>query len=153
MKNPIQSLRDNRNSMRAFQQVQTDLERLFEEMAPWSSHDKEFAFNPRCDVTEDKDRFEMKFDLPGVTKEQIRVEFSDNTLTVSAERKLKEEKTENKGASKKFISEVGYGAYARSISLPRTIDEKSIQASYENGVLTVTVKKLLPEAVKQIPVQ
>ena len=67
---------------------------------------------------------------------------------IRAERK-EEKKSESK---KKYLSEMYYGSYARSFTLPGPVDEKKVEAKFENGVLTVTVPKTESLKAKQIPV-
>lgn len=81
------------------------------------------------DVHEDKDNFYARFELPGVKKEEVKVEVHDRLLTVSAERQVKEGEAEESFA------------LSRSISVPEGIQGESISAKLEDGVLTVTLPK------------
>lgn len=136
--------------MRDFAQLQDSFNRLFSEFASLkkSSGMSEFSFSPSCDISEEGSNYIMKFDLPGVTKEQVKVEAENDQLTIWAERK-EEKKSESR---KKFLSEVCYGSYSRSFTMPGPIDEKKIDAKFENGVLTVTVPKTEQSKAKQIPI-
>jgi len=84
-----------------------------------------------------------------VFKDQVKVEVNNDQLTVHAERK-DEKQSEN---NKKYLSEVYYGSYTRSFTLPTAMDEKKIDAKFENGILTITVLKTEALKAKQIPVQ
>lgn len=108
----------------------------------------DFSFSPSCEIAEEGNSYVMKFDLPGVAKEQIKVQADQDRLTISAERR-EEKKREDQ---KKHLSEIYYGAYTRSFTLPGPVDEKKIDAKFENGVLTVTVPKSESSQVKQIPI-
>lgn len=81
------------------------------------------------DVYEDKDSYHARFELPGVKKEDVKVEVQDRLLTVTAERREK--------------SEAGEQAYSlsRSVSVPDGIQAENIHAKLEDGVLTVTLPK------------
>lgn len=119
--------------------LQEPFDKLFNElinMKTYSTGD-EYSFSPSCDITEDAKGYTMKFDMPGVAKENIKVEAVNDRLTVSAERK-EEKKTEDK---KRHLSEVYYGSYQRSFVLPSTVDPKKVDAKFENGVLMVTIPK------------
>lgn len=108
-----------------------------------------FGFSPSCEVSEEENSYILKFDLPGVKKDQVKVEANQNELTVRAERK-EEKKSETK---KKYLSEVSYGSYMRSFTLPEPIDQKAVDAKFENGVLTITVPKTkVASSSKQIEV-
>ena len=106
---------------------------------------------PSCELTEDDTSYTLKFDLPGIKKDQVNVEIDGDQLTVKAERH-QEKKQESK---KKYFSEISYGSYMRTMTLPSAIDEKKVDAKFENGVLTVTVPKetQAETKIKQIKVQ
>jgi HSP20 family protein len=110
---------------------------------------KSFQFSPSCEISENKSHYLLKFDLPGVPKDQVKVEIDNNTLTVQAERR-EEEKREN---GKKFFSEISYGSYTRSFTLPGPVDEKQVEANFKNGVLTVAIPKTETSNAKQIKIQ
>lgn len=135
---------------RDFSQIQESFDRLFNEFANWrkTNGQQEFGFSPSCEIAEEGNNYVLTFDLPGVTKDQVKVETDNDQLTVSAERK-EEKKTESK---KKYLSEVYYGSYSRTFTLPGPIDEKKIDAKFDNGVLKVTVPKTESTKTKQIPV-
>lgn len=105
-------------------------------------------FHPSCEVTENNNSYMLKFDLPGVTKDQVKVAVDKDRLTVSAERK--EEKHDETG--KKVFSEIFYGSYSRTFTLPNPVDEKLVEAKFSNGVLTVKIPKTKSVEAKQIPV-
>lgn len=128
--------------------IQHDFDRLFSELSnaePLMSSE----IGCSCEVTEDKSNYTCTFDMPGVKKSDVNVQFSGNTLTVSAER-TEEKKSEGK---KKRYSEVNYGSYLRSFTLPESVDGSKIDAKFENGVLKVTLPKTTSSNSKQIAVQ
>lgn len=96
-------------------------------------------FAPTVDVSETKSSYLMKFDLPGLKKEDIKVDLHDNQLTVSGERK--EEKTTEDKEHHKHISEVSYGSFMRSFTFPVKVDQEKVEAKFENGVLQVKLEK------------
>lgn len=92
---------------------------------------------PSMDVVEDKDHFTVQMEMPGMDEKDIKVSFSDNTLTITGEKSIS---TKNK--DKKFISrEINYGKYERVISLPSTIDIDKAKASFKKGMLWVVLPK------------
>lgn len=154
MRNSIDLWREQSSPFRELKKVREEFDRVFDDMLPQLSNGTSLftgtpQFNPSCDVSEDKANYYLKFDMPGMTKDQIKVEMSDGILTVSAERK--EEK--KKETAKQYRSEVFYGAYSRSLQIPTSVDEKKVDAQYVNGVLSVTLPKSETTQVKQIPVQ
>jgi HSP20 family protein len=106
-------------------------------------------FSPQCEFVEDEARYTVKFDIPGVKKEDVKIELSDNQLTVSAERR-EEKETESR---KRLYSEFSYGSYQRMLTLPTGVNDKGVTAKFDNGVLTVTLPKSEASKAKQISVQ
>ena len=93
---------------------------------------------PLVDISEDKDKFEVTADMPGLKKEDIDVSFENHVLSIRAARK-EEKDEEKKGWVRK---ERTYSTFARSIPFAVEVDEENIKASYkDNGVLKVTVPK------------
>ena len=107
-----------------------------------------FAFAPSCEVSEENNNYILKFDLPGIPKDQLKIELADNQLTVSAERK-EEKKSDTK---KTHLEELNYGSYMRTFTLPSAVDEKKVDAKYDSGVLTITISKLESAKAKQIAI-
>jgi HSP20 family protein len=96
------------------------------------------AFRPAVDIAEIDGAYVLRMDLPGVAREDVKLETKDGALTVSGTRKAPE-------AGKAYrYCESGYGAFSRSFSLPESIDRDSIGARLENGVLEVRLA-LRPE--------
>ena len=139
------------NPFSNFSQLQESIDRLYNEFLHLKKTNglQESGFSPSCEIVEDGNNYILTFDLPGVKKDQVKVEAENDQLIIRAERK-EEKTTESK---KKYLSEVYYGSYARSFTLPGPVDEKKIDAKFDNGVLTVTVPKTEPTKAKQIPVQ
>ena len=100
------------------------------------------AWVPPLDVWEAEDAVTYSFDLPGVAQEDIAVEAEDGRLTVSASR----EQSSEIDSERFHRLERRYGTYSRTVGLPQGVSEDSINASYENGVLSITVPK--PEQPK-----
>lgn len=135
---------------RDFSQAQESFDRLFNEFMSLkrTNNLQELSFSPSCEIAEEGNNYVMTFDLPGVKKEEVKVEADNDQITIRAERK-EEKKSEPK---KKYLSEVYYGSYTRSFTLPGPIDEKMIDAKFENGVLKVVVPKTESLKAKQIPI-
>ena len=109
------------------------------------------GFNPTCEVSEDKAHYTFKFDLPGIPKDQIRIELDDNRLTVSGERR--EFKEEGSKDSRRHFSEMQYGSFVRSFTLPTPVNAEKVNAMYDHGVLTVNLGKRDATASRQITVK
>src|SRR3954453_5985425 len=106
------------------------------------------SFVPAVDVYEDEHKVTLKLEIPGIKQEAVDIRLENNTLTVRGERNFeKEEKEENF-----HRIERRYGSFARSFTLPNTLDTDSVQASYENGVLRIELAKRSEAKPKQIKV-
>lgn len=95
------------------------------------------AFAPNCDIEDAESHYLMSFDLPGVKKEDIKIDFKDGVLTVTAERKNETEKKDKT----KYRSERFYGLFSRSIQLPQGVKPEQVESHYADGVLRVAVPK------------
>jgi|ERR671937_443689 HSP20 family protein len=104
---------------------------------------------PALDVRESEDRFEVDVDLPGLNPEDVDVTFEDGMLTITGKRQFE---SEDKGHTWHRV-ERGFGTFARSIRLPQTADPERIEATFDRGVLTVTVPKTEQARPKTIQVK
>jgi len=103
------------------------------------------TFIPKVDIIENTESYEIQLAVPGLNKEDFKIELNDNYLTVSGERKFTNEKKE-----RTFHSiETHYGAFSRSFSLPENVDGTKINAKYNNGILELTIPKDEKKALKQ----
>ncbi|MDH4111887.1 MAG: Hsp20/alpha crystallin family protein [Actinomycetota bacterium] len=95
------------------------------------------AWVPALDIRETEDRFEVTVDLPGLRSQDVELTFEDGMLTVRGQREFSRD--ENEGQYHRI--ERSYGSFARSVRLPRVADSEHIEASFDNGVLSVLVPK------------
>lgn len=105
-------------------------------------------FVPGIDISETDTEFLVSVELPGVNKENIDVSLDNGQLTISGERKFEESED-----GKTFHRvETKYGSFSRSFHLPDNVDEESINAKYENGILNITIQKTEDKVKKRIEV-
>jgi HSP20 family protein len=97
-----------------------------------------FQAGIKLDVTEDANAYNVRAEIPGVKKDEIKVNVEGGVVTISAE--MKREKEEKKG-EKTLRSECFYGAARRSFTLDQPVDEEAVKAKYADGVLTLTLPK------------
>ena len=95
------------------------------------------AWVPALDVRELQDRFEVAVDLPGIDPSAVSVTFEDGTLAITGKREFTSEQSDETW----HRIERSFGAFARTLRLPRTVDTERIEASFDTGVLTVSVPK------------
>jgi len=129
---------------------------------------KSVDFSPKINLSEDENNYYIHADLPGMNKDQVKMELSDDNhvLTISGERESiidnsdnnnkdtkddnKNKENSNKGNIKKYSKiECSYGKFSRSFTLPENADINKIQARLENGVLEVHLPKLEPTKKEQ----
>ncbi len=129
--------------------LQDRMNRLFQEQ--YGGRDEELttsAFAPPVDIYEDEHNLTLKLEVPGIDEKDIDIRLENNTLTVRGERKLeKEEKEENF-----HRVERRYGSFVRAFTLPNTVDAESAKASYDKGVLKITLAKKAEAKPKQIKI-
>ncbi len=106
--------------------------------------DAQNSWFPEVDIKEDGKSILIHADLPGIKKEDIHVSFQDGILTFQGERKFEEEKKKENY----YRFERHYGKFARSFSLPNTVDPEKVKANMKDGVLEIAISKR-PESQAQ----
>lgn len=127
-----------------------DMDRLFEGTSPAWSQSAMALWAPAIEVSETKGQFKVCAELPGLSKEDVRVELTQDGVTISGERK-REAEDRRQGV---YRSERRYGAFRRTIPIPEGANLDETTATFENGILTVTVS--VPQANRQrreIPIE
>src|SRR5690606_16705057 len=115
-------------------QLREEMDRLFE--LPFGDFVEQRLFNewaPAVDLYEEKDRFIVKAELPGMEKKDIDVSLDEGALTISGERRYEERKEGTTHRTERF-----YGKFQRTVTLPTKVDADKVKASYKDGVLTIT---------------
>lgn len=132
-----------------FATLQNQVNRLFQDFSRGSDElSTTGTFVPATDVYEDEHNITLKLEVPGVSEKDLDIRLENNTLTVRGERKFeKEEKEENFRRVERQ-----YGTFVRSFTLPSTVDSDNINASYDKGVLSITMPKRAEAKPKQIQV-
>lgn len=106
-------------------------------------------FRPVIDISEDKDSYILTAELPGVSKENIKIEVKDNQLTLSG----KKEKCIDGGNGNYQYTESSCGSFSRSFQLPKNVTSDSISAKHDNGVLTLIIPKPKQDTAKTISIK
>jgi HSP20 family protein len=132
--------------------LRNEIDRLFDSpFAGWSEGLQPFmsGWSPALDLHEDKDNFFVRAELPGMKKEDIEISLHEGVLTLSGERK-EEKKHEGVAIhrSERFV-----GRFQRTLTLPSAVDLDKVKATYEDGLLTVTLPKSEAAKPKQIQVK
>lgn len=133
----------HRSALSAFAPIQREFDRLFDRLADGLGE------NPRMDVRDTGQGFEITVELPGIDRKDVRVAVEDGVLTVSGEKKTQ---TETHEADYR-LSERSYGTFSRSITLPSSVAADRIEASMRDGVLTLTAPRSDQASPRTIEIQ
>ncbi|MDH5769077.1 MAG: Hsp20/alpha crystallin family protein [Nitrospirota bacterium] len=138
------------------------MDRLFEDFfgrrfSPWWPSVKwpeikwptDVEVHPSVDIFENKDEVIVKAELPGIAKEDVNVNITENTITLSGEKK-KEEKVEKKDY---YRLERSYGSFSRSFRLPSDVQTEKAKATFKDGLLEIRVPKTEEAKKKQVKVK
>ncbi|HTR80805.1 MAG TPA: Hsp20/alpha crystallin family protein [Bacteroidota bacterium] len=104
---------------------------------------------PRLNVVEHKDHIQLVAEIPGVSKEDVKLQLHDGVLTISGERKAPEQAKD----SELLRQEIRYGSFSRTVQLPEAVDTEKVSAEYRNGLLFITVPKLEAAQPKEITIR
>ena len=109
---------------------------------PFASSGHEGIWTPRVEALQKGDRFIVRAELPGLKKDDVQVELTDEALTIHGERH-EEHEQEREGY---YQTEREYGQFYRTIPLPEGVISESAQATFRNGVLEVSMQAAPSEA-------
>ncbi|MCA0455327.1 MAG: Hsp20/alpha crystallin family protein [Chloroflexi bacterium] len=144
------------NPFKEMANMQNAMDRLFEDAwrGNWSAFNGGFTGfsgfdSPALDIHETDTAYNVAVPLPGINPDDINVRMQNGTLTISGE--LPQPKVEEN--TKVVVQERYYGKFSRSVSLPEHVDAEKVEATYENGVLTLSLPKLPEAQPKQIAIK
>jgi HSP20 family protein len=100
------------------------------------------SFNPKIDISEDEKNIYLEAELAGVKKENMKIKLEENKLTISGEKKYA---NGNDKGKRFFNRERSFGTFEKVFTIQADIKQDKIKAEFENGVLSVTIEKLIPE--------
>lgn len=121
------------------EQMQRSMNQMFQEsFAPMHNGQYRTFFNPRIDIKESSEQYTITMDIPGMDKDKIDVKVENHNLIVSGERSS--ENTEDK-QGKTYRHERSFGHFMRVVPLPQDAKTDTVDAQYNNGVLTVKVAR------------
>lgn len=104
---------------------------------------------PAVDISENQNDYTVKAELPGVDKSDVKITVQNDVLTIRGEKK-QEKETNDRNRNR---VERTYGTFQRSFTLPLSVRSEKIEASYDNGVLTVVLPKMEEAKPKEIEVK
>lgn len=120
----------------------------FREMAPMLPAIERNVFAPTFDVTENKDSYVFKADVPGVKQEDLEITLTGNRLQISGKRDVETEEKQDTY----YTYERQFGSFTRSFTLPEGIDTAHAKSELKEGVLTLVIPKTAAAQAKKIPI-
>ncbi len=133
-----------------FLHMQTDIDRMFDRYRGDARDDSPAAgLRPSVDVVENDVDFTVNVELPGVSKDDVKITVADGVLTIKGEKK---QLTERKGENYQRI-ERSFGSFERSFTLPTAVRSEKIEANFSNGILTISIPKEEQPKPKEIEVK
>ena len=114
-----------------------------------ASEDAESFFKPGANILETDSAFKIQLALPGLKKEEVKIDLRDNTLTISGERNSQKEEKEGTW----HYSEIRQGKFSRSFIIPETVSQDDIEANFSDGMLELNLPKMEPKKAKAIAIK
>ncbi len=130
--------------------LRSDFNRVFDTFFGENGFESQagITFVPNVDISDDKDAFYVTVEIPGMSKENIKVNVKSNVLTICGEKKVESEQ-----ANRNFYrSERTFGIFCRSFELPDLVDMERIEANYKDGLLYLSIPKKEESKPKQIEI-
>jgi HSP20 family protein len=128
---------------------QREFNRLLDELGDGWNAFTEVDLLPRIDIRETKTALELTVELPGIALDDVKLDVEDDVLTISGEKRAE---SETKDGDLR-VSERSYGAFSRSVKLPRSVDVGAIKATMTNGVLKIEAPKDGSAVTKTIKIE
>jgi HSP20 family protein len=139
-----------RTPNRTLRNLQREVDSLFDRFFNRTGDDDSSAvWAPQTDLVETDEDFQLRLDVPGMSKEDIDINLQNGTLTVSGERT-----SERTDEGEDYVRvERAFGNFHRTFTLPDAVDHENIEATYEDGVLSINVPKTEESTRRQIEIQ
>ncbi|HEX3977089.1 MAG TPA: Hsp20/alpha crystallin family protein [Solirubrobacteraceae bacterium] len=137
--------------VRALGTTQSEMNRFFNSFFDTPTHASGAPLRryvPAMDLVDTGEAFVLKADLPGLSESDVSIEVRDNVLSVSGERKSEHEDRK----SGYYRVERSYGSFRRSLTLPEGVDPAAVTATFDKGVLEVTVPKPEQQAPRKVQI-
>jgi HSP20 family protein len=128
--------------LQELEEMTNRLSRAFDDFPGATDRPQRSSWLPAVNVEETKDEMVLTAELPGMRQEDVEIELENNVLTISGNKQSEREEQEER---RYHLWERRWGSFQRSFTLPRTVDAESIEATFQEGVLTIRMPKV-PEA-------
>ncbi|MCF6268356.1 MAG: Hsp20/alpha crystallin family protein [Melioribacteraceae bacterium] len=127
---------------REFDNIHNTIQQYFDDFSSMESSFNTESFSPKIDISEKGNQLIIDAEIPGVTKEDLKITLQDNILTIEGEKKNILEESNRKY----FRTERSYGSFKKSFTLPEDVDSEKVDAKFKNGVLEILLTKVEEEA-------
>jgi len=128
--------------------IHNEIDRMFDDFFRGSSLFSQFGsgtslldnvgmLKPKLDIVENSENYVISVEIPGIEEKDIQLQLEGDMLTIRGEKRQKQDKKDDKY----HLVERTYGAFQRVLTLPRDADTSTVNAKFDNGVLTVTVAR------------
>jgi HSP20 family protein len=114
-----------------------------------SEETPEVDWSPRVDITENENSYVVKAELAGLSKDDVKITMKEDVLTIRGEKKS-ETKSENENV---HLLERRYGRFVRAFRLPSSVNSKKIDATFKDGILTLSLPKAEEAKPKEIEIK
>ena len=132
--------------------IRGEMNRIFDDffgMPRKADEEERTHWTPRVNIEEVDDRFEITAELPGMKKDDVKLEVKDHVLTLTGEKKV-----ENEGKDRNvYLYERAYGRFCRTFTLPDNVDADKIGAEFKDGLMKIAVPKTEEAKPKEIEVK
>ncbi|NUO82863.1 Hsp20/alpha crystallin family protein [candidate division KSB1 bacterium] len=132
--------------------IRSDFDRVFNRFFDHDALETSYrsgAWEPAVDISETADEYQIHADLPGLTKDEVKINYEDGVISIRGEKKQeKEDKQKNY-----HRLERSYGMFERSFRLPNRVEIGKIEAKFKDGVLTLRLPKSEEAKPKEIPIR
>ncbi len=137
------------NPYQGLSNLQREFEDFFDAYKfPLIQNWKEGGLTPAVNIAENKNAYEVRVELPGVSKENVKVSLDKEVLTIAGEKKAEK----NSPEENYHCCEMAYGAFTRSFRLPGPVNPEKVDAQYRDGILRLVLPKAEGSQTQQIKI-
>jgi HSP20 family protein len=119
-------------------ELDTLSERVHRLFGEFPSMDFNYSFQPKIDIYDNDSSIFVEAEIPGVRKSDIKITLEDNILTITGEKKFRDQEKSGKNF---FRSERSFGTFVRSFTLPDEVNPDKVDAHFEDGLLRIAIEK------------
>ena len=132
--------------------LQERMNRILGDLVPGATRGEEFltgTWVPKVDIYETEGSIVVKADIPEIDRKDVKIKVEENVLTLSGERRMDKEVKEESY----HRIERSYGSFSRSFTLPGTVDQEKITATFKDGVLKIDLPKKVESTPKEVKIE